>query len=392
MQTNLQNLFLTAKEDFLQSYLFTLPKIIHYSVNRAGEIKENSIERTELIKKFNKMVIKDISKFTQDFINHIEILEGYLAYTSSPKAFEKAWKFRKTKISKLSMFEVQALLANHAQLIPMIKSENILNAGEKGLIKSKENSAFLYGLRHSKGNYSDALDELGNFNYQPPFDALGMLRYRWLEFISVKYNLPIFMFITMWFKHNAIESSNHITMICPLKITKLNNDFDSPLNLQLISVDESIEKIMKIRSMDFVQVDSRIRSSLTEEFVIKYNYESIKTNSKLRSNLIRWAQSKGKKCPGNRCNNIEFSNVTNKSKIHLGHIVPQNWASLYQFFQENNHIHHPDNLYLSCAECNTSLNDSFPDDTLRKNIVSEQYGTIGDYIRSDSNYFSKSEE
>ena len=119
---------------------------------------------------------------------------------------------------------------------------------------------------------------------------------------------------------------------------------------------------------------------------------NIKSNSKLRNHLINWAISKGKKCPGDKCQNAEFKKITNKSKIHLGHIVPQNWGGIFQFLQEKNHIHHPDNLYLSCSECNISLNSSFPGDSLRKNIIDDKFGTIGDYIRTDLGYFSKVDE
>ena len=41
----------------------------------------------------------------------------------------------------------------------------------------------------------------------------------------------------------------------------------------------------------------------------------------------------------------------------------------------------PDNLYLTCNKCNSSLSDKFPDIKLRNNIV--KYGTIGDWLRSD---------
>ncbi|MDD0851608.1 hypothetical protein HBN50_00820 [Halobacteriovorax sp. GB3] len=392
MKTKLVELISKSKDDFISEYLNNLPEEVRYSVDRVDGLKENTISRVDLIEKFNKLVSSNIEKFKENFISHISSMEGYLAYSSTPKAFEKAWMYRKTKISSLSLFEVQDLLSNHAQLIPMIKSENLFNSGEKGMIKSKDDGSFLYGIRHSKGNYDDVLDSLGNFSYQPPFDALGMLRYRWLEYLTVEAKLPIYMYVTMWFKHEVLESTNHVTMICPVKITKRHKEFDAPLSLQLITIDEAIEHTMMIRSMDTLDLASKIRSGLPDEYVIKFNYENIKSNTKLRNHLINWAVTKGKKCPGDKCQNIEFKRIKNKSKIHLGHIVPQNWGGIFQFLQEKNHIHHPDNLYLSCSECNISLNSSFPGDQLRKNIIDEKYGTIGDYIRSDLSYFSKVDE
>ena len=385
--SKLTKLFQDAAHNFESQYIESLPRIVKYKIERIDQSKAGTVEKVKLIDKFHALIKKDKHKIKNDFIEHINSLERYLAYSSTPKAFSQAWNFRKSKISNLSIFEVQSLVSNQAQLIPTIKTENLLNAAQKGMIKSEENKAFLYGVRHSKGNYEDKLDELGNFSYQPPIDVLGMLRYRWLEWLSIKSNLPIFIFITIWFKHEGLKSTNHVTMICPAIITKLNKKFDAPLSLRLITVDDAIESIMRIKAMDVAEDLATIRMALTNEMVIKYNYESIKKNRELRIALINWAQSKGKKCPGQSCNNITFSNISNKSKIHLGHIVPQHWGSIFQFLQEKNHLHHPDNLYLSCDKCNVSLNNSFPDNALRENILSTDFGTIGDFIRSDIKYF-----
>lgn len=392
MNTKLEELIQSSKDDFIENHINKLSSTVEYSVDRADGLQKATIPRKKLVKKFNKLVPQDLSRFKSTFINHLESMEGYLAYCSTPKSFEKAWKFRKTKISSLSLFEVQELLSDHAQLVPMIKSENLLNSGEKGMIKSKENGAFLYGVRHSKGNYDDALDSLGNFSYQPPFDALGMLRYRWLEYLTVKAKLPVYMFVTMWFKHKALEATSYVTMLCPVKITSIGKSFDSALMLQLVTVNEAVERTMMMRSMDTLDLTSKIRSGLPEEYVIKFNYENIKSNQKLRNHLINWAIEKGKCCPGSKCENAEFKKIDKKSNIHIGHIVPQNWAGIFQFLQEKNHIHHPDNLYLSCSVCNISLSSSFPGEVLRKNIINDSFGTVGDYIRSDLKYFSKVDE
>lgn len=331
-----------------------------------------------------------MSSFKVKFLKHVQTIESYLAYSSSPSSFAQAWIFRKTKISKLSLFEVQDLLTRHAQLIPTIRSENLFNCGEKGMILSEENVSFLYGLRHSKGNYDDNLDNLGNFNYQPPADALGMLRYRWLEVLSVKFKLPIYLYVTMWFKYEGIKSSQikHVTMLCPVKITQINPKFDAPLSLQLIDVNECIERSMMIKSLDELEIETAVRSGLKEEFVIKFNYATLSTNTFLKSQIVKWAVSKGKKCPGVKCDHIPFSAISNKSQIHLGHIIPQKWGGVFQFMQERNHIHHPDNLYLTCNLCNTSLNYKFPDKQLMDNILDGDSGTIGDFIRSDPKFFS----
>ncbi|HXH75053.1 MAG TPA: hypothetical protein VNJ08_08815 [Bacteriovoracaceae bacterium] len=381
-----------AVDYFREEYINKLPAKVDYEVQRADGLKRGTVTRSALNQKFTSLVGNKPDIFKNKFIDHLHALEAFLAYSSSPTAFAQAWKFRKTKISKLSLFEVQELLSRHAQLIPTIRAENLLNCGEKGMIKSTKNQSFLMGIRHSKGNYDDNLDNLGHFDYQPPADALGMLRYRWLEVLALKFNLPIYMFVTMWFKYEAIKTTKHVTLICPVKITKRNNKFDAPLNLQLIDVHEGIERAMMIRSLDELEIQTSVRSSLNDEMVIKFNFDNINSNKALRSSLIQWAMKQGKTCPGSKCNHVAFRDVKNKSHIHLGHIIPQKWAGVFQFMQERNHIHHPDNLYLSCNTCNTSLNYLFPDRVLMDNILDGKFGTIGDFIRSDPSYFSKIEE
>lgn len=377
---------------FREQYIGKLPTRVEYEVLRADGLKSGSLSRSALVKKFDNLVGRKSDTFKNKFIDHLHALEAFLAYSSSPNAFAQAWKFRKTKISKLSLFEVQELLSRHAQLIPTIRSENLLNCGEKGMIKSSKNHSFLMGIRHSKGNYEDNLDNLGHFSYQPPADPLGMLRYRWLEMLAIKFNLPIYMFVTMWFKYEAIQSTKHVTLICPVKITKRNNAFDAPLNLQLIDVNEGIERTMMIRSLDELEIQTSVRSALNDEFVIKFNFENINSNKNLRNLLIQWAIKQGKTCPGSKCNHISFRDIKNKAHIHLGHIIPQKWGGVFQFMQERNHIHHPDNLYLSCNTCNTSLSYLFPDRVLMDNILDGKFGTVGDFLRSDPGYFSKIEE
>ena len=63
-------------------------------------------------------------------------------------------------------------------------------------------------------------------------------------------------------------------------------------------------------------------------------------------------------------NDITCSHSTNSSRIrcqtslkssnyHVGHIFSQYWCEAYVIFQES--MNHPDNLYLSCPECNVKL-------------------------------------
>jgi len=53
-------------------------------------------------------------------------------------------------------------------------------------------------------------------------------------------------------------------------------------------------------------------------------------------------------------------------------------------------VNHPDNLYLTCKSCNSSLGDAFPDKTFRDNIVAPEFGTIGDWLRKNEEEIRKS--
>jgi hypothetical protein len=57
--------------------------------------------------------------------------------------------------------------------------------------------------------------------------------------------------------------------------------------------------------------------------------------------------------------------------------VSQEWTRSFTFLLDKKD--HPDNLYLTCQQCNSSLSDNFPDIKLRKEI--EERGTIGDWLR-----------
>ena len=78
--------------------------------------------------------------------------------------------------------------------------------------------------------------------------------------------------------------------------------------------------------------------------------------------------------------NVEFKDLR-LSDIAFGHIISQNWSRAYTFML--NKVNHPDNLYLTCKSCNSSLGDMFPDKNFRDKIV--KTGTIGDWLRKSEN-------
>ena len=117
---------------------------------------------------------------------------------------------------------------------------------------------------------------------------------------------------------------------------------------------------------------------------LKYSYENI-CNSKKGRKIKTWAKKNGKKCvDGSICNNVEFKDLRD-SDIAFGHIISQNWSKSFTYLL--NKVNHPDNLYLSCKKCNSSLSDNFPNKGLKNKIYLE--GTIGDWLRSSREEIEK---
>lgn len=109
----------------------------------------------------------------------------------------------------------------------------------------------------------------------------------------------------------------------------------------------------------------------------EYTFDRINSSQKGRK-IKRWAQRRGPSCPGTLCNHIKFDQLDSR-KIAFEHIVSQEWVRSFTFLLEKKD--HPDNLYLTCQKCNSSLGDRFPDSKLRNEI--ETRGTIGDWLRRD---------
>lgn len=113
------------------------------------------------------------------------------------------------------------------------------------------------------------------------------------------------------------------------------------------------------------------------EYKLKIKLHDSEGNSFQKGRKIkRWAQKMSYECPGSLCNHIKFAQLDSK-KIAFGHIVSQQWARSFTFLLDKKD--HPDNLYLTCQKCNSSLGDKFPDALLRMEI--EKRGTIGDWLR-----------
>ena len=176
---------------------------------------------------------------------------------------------------------------------------------------------------------------------------------------------------------------NHVFVVSPAKIIEEQKDIRDfgksihrPLNLQIINRNEAINTINRIYSLDYSGIELETRASLSDLLAREWAYERINNSPKGRQ-IKKWAKKTGKTCPGDRCNHAPFDSL-GLSQIAYGHIIPQDWARSFTYILDKKD--HPDNLYLTCKSCNSSLSNNFPDVTLRKEIYKR--GTIGDWLRT----------
>ena len=85
----------------------------------------------------------------------------------------------------------------------------------------------------------------------------------------------------------------------------------------------------------------------------EWSYTNI-NNSEKGIKIKKWAKENGQRCPGTICKNKPFRDIT-LPKIAFGHIISQKWSKTFTYLLTS--IHHPDNLYLTCSRCNSSLSD-----------------------------------
>ena len=321
-----------------------------------------------------------IENYTKDFLSHFTELKNYLTFCSSPKSFRTAWDLRS---EVLNAFDANKLTNEGGQLIPLNKETRVFKYEQQGVLYGV-NKRLILGVRHSEGNYDDKLDDLGQFTYQPPKDLSGFLRYRWCHFLSVNLQIPYILLVIIWFEFRLNDDINHVFIIAPAKIVNdprelnnLNESLHNPLKLQLINREEAFNTLLVLQSLKDDIGDLDTRFELLDTFAREWSYDKINNTEKGRK-IKRWARSTGKRCPGNICEHQPFENI-NPSKIAFGHIISQNWSRAFTYLLSN--IDHPDNLYLTCSRCNSSLGDRFPNSELRNKITT--IGTIGDWLRNN---------
>jgi len=315
-----------------------------------------------------------------DFSLHFEELQRFIPLCSTAKAFRTAWNLRS---QTLSHFDADVIVNEGGQVTPMNKGSRIFECIQQGL-ELGPNKRLPFAFRHVEGNYDDKLDEMGKFTYQPPRDVTGMLRYRWCQMLSKKLPVPLIVLVIMWFRYRLDDSRNHLFVMAPAKVTSpeedlknLDQSLHNPLKLQLISRVEAYSTINVLQALNDSQLEIRARRPIPDEVSREYSYEKITVSPKGR-NLKEWAKKVGKRCPGECCNQRPFSGL-NSQDIAFGHIISQNWARAFNFLLDK--VDHPDNLYLTCRNCNSSLSQNFPNADLRQKI--EKQGTIGDWLRGN---------
>ena len=149
-------------------------------------------------------------------------------------------------------------------------------------------------------------------------------------------------------------------------------------NLTFYSEGSEMEKVVEELEKKKIKKLSPKRKDLDDKIIKEWSYKKITTGSK--SEIIKnWARKSGLECiDGSKCNGVKFQDLPN-NEITFGHIIPQSWGTEYPHMLKT--IHHPDNLYLTCKSCNSSLNSNFPQTEL-KNKISKREGTIGDWLRT----------
>ncbi|MCK2017950.1 hypothetical protein [Peribacillus frigoritolerans] len=322
---------------------------------------------------------KKIEIIKNDLLEHYKELRTYLSLSSSPKSFKTAWD---VKSKTLNFYDFNNISNNGGQLIPSNNNVGrLLKHEEQGVLLGL-NQRLILGIRHSKGNYNDEIDDMGRLTYFPPRNVRGLVRHRWTQFLSKSLGINMIVLAIVWYELKINDDLNYIYLICPAKVIEIpkiekivsNKSLTSPLRLQLITREEAYETIEQLMNLDVIDNEYPIRVPLDSAKVDKWSYNQVKSGPKGTA-IKAWAKSVGKKCPD--CD-APFSAFLN-NKIDFGHIIFQDWCRTYGF--SNNIKHHPDNLYLSCSSCNSSLNNNFPYKNLLNKI--EETGTIGDWIRNN---------
>ena len=352
-----------------------------YQISTPEPSEPVDVNKEKVKKSLNTLFSSSNSSLTDDIVLHFKKLEKLIPFSSTPKAFHSAWDLRSKNLNK---FAADRLANEGAQLIPHNTISNIFNTIDQQGVMLGPNRRLIMGIRHSIGNYDDKLDDLC-FTYQPPRELPGMLRFRWCEFLSTKLKIPFTILAVMWLRYSIDEEKNTpIFIITPVQIIKseeslgnLGESLKNPLKLQIVSRADVYKSIHRFNAFQDTDTEINFRDDLDVRFAEEWSFEEIHSSNKGKV-IKKWYKDQGKECPGNICDHIQFGELLD-SEIGFGHIIPQDWAKTFPHYQTI--VHHPDNLYLTCNKCNSSLGKNFPNKNNTSQEKIEKLGTIGDWLR-----------
>jgi len=340
-----------------------------------GKLKSYEISPHQFKKALSNKY-SDFSDYLANLVRHLEDQRGLIAaFASTPIAFSDAWNM---KTEELSSEDVVALTKSggHFQFNQLAGTGSMMyrTSYPKGLVQSF-GTGITKGFRHRTGGIyeEDSLNEMGIFKYATPTSAAGMMEYRFVEQFSDKLGIPFIFLITQWFKYNTnFERDNQwLYMTSVAKVIGHQDHPYSPIEMQLISKDEALKHVDSLLNAIKFKGEFTIRPPMPEHLRLGWSYSKIKGDK--RAKLVSFAREKRLGCPGTDCGGVPFSKLKN-SDIHIGHRISQHWNSQNVGVVD---VHHPYNLYLSCAACNIALSAKYPTEIDK---LIQTNGTIGDWL------------
>lgn len=370
--STVNELFNKALEDTKSA----IPKVdLTFELEKKGKVQTYSIHPDSFLNSLQSKYSNSAS-FLNSLVSHLDGNRHIIAaFASTPTAFTDAWNM---KSEELSVTDVLSLTKSggHFQFNQQKETGSMLYRTHymRGLVWSK-GLGIVKGFRHRTGGIykEDSLNEMGIFTYATPTDAAGMMEYRFAEQFSEKMGIPMIYIITQWFRYNTPheEDNKWLYMTASAKVIGTNNTPNAPINLQLISKDEAIKHLDNMSEAIKTKGDYKVRPPMPEYLRLGWSYDKIKGEK--RRKVTSYACKNRLSCPSPTCGHVPFSSLKQKD-IHIGHRISQHWNT-------ENHgvadVHHPYNLYLSCAKCNMGLGDRYP--TELDKAISEM-GTLGDWL------------
>ena len=343
--------------------------------NNDGKVKTHRISPYQFSNALNNKY-KNLDKYLSNLSSHLDDQRSLTAaFASTPIAFSDAWNM---KTEELTSDDVVSLSKSggHFQFNQLAGSGSMMyrTSYPKGLVQTL-GTGITKGFRHKTGGIyeEDSLNEMGIFKYATPTDAAGMMEYRFVEQFSSKLGIPFIFLITQWFKYttNFERDNQWLYMTSVAKVVSKKDHPYASIELQLINKDEALKHIDSLSNAIKFSGEFTIRPPMPEHLRLGWSYSKIKGEK--RNRLISFARENRLGCPGGDCHGVEFTKLKN-SDVHIGHRISQNWNSQNAGVVD---VHHPYNLYLSCAACNIALSDKYPTEIDK---LIQANGTIGDWL------------